>query len=121
MEVRLPYLFCPHWLLWAACTPSIFYLFFFLYNVNRCRVQIKLLLLLLSLLLLSLLLLLQAFITIQQRQTLHTWIIFYYSRQYFEQVLKWDSGSFEFYLLVCVILHECHSIMSADQGKPVLQ
>ena len=28
----------------------------------------------------------------------------------FEKVVKWDSGSFEFSLLVRVILHECHSI-----------
>ena len=28
----------------------------------------------------------------------------------FEKVVKWGSGSFEFYLLVRVILHECHSI-----------
>ena len=41
---------------------------------------------------------------------LHTWIIFYYSRQYFEKVVKWESGSFEFYLLLRVILHESHSI-----------
>ena len=38
------------------------------------------------------------------------WIIFYYSRQYFEKVVRWGSGSFEFYSLVCVILPECHSI-----------
>ena len=28
----------------------------------------------------------------------------------FEKVVKRGSGSFEFYLLVRVILHECHSI-----------
>ena len=28
------------WLLWTACTVSIFYLIF-LYHVNHCRVQIK--------------------------------------------------------------------------------
>ena len=28
----------------------------------------------------------------------------------FEKVVKWGSGSFEFYLLVCVIRLECHSI-----------
>ena len=28
----------------------------------------------------------------------------------FGKVVKWGSGSFEFYLLVRVILHECHSI-----------
>ena len=28
----------------------------------------------------------------------------------FKKVVKWGSGSFEFYLLVRVILHECHSI-----------
>ena len=38
------------------------------------------------------------------------WVIFYYSRQYFEKVVRWGSGSFEFNLLVCVILLECHSI-----------
>ena len=38
------------------------------------------------------------------------WIIFYYSRQYFGKVVRWGSGSFEFCLLVCVILLECHSI-----------
>ena len=65
---------------------------YFLYHVNQCRVQIKLLLL-------------QAFIIIRQRQTLHTWIIFYYSRQYFEKLLGGED-----YLLVCVIHLECHSI-----------
>ena len=37
------------------------------------------------------------------------WIIFHYSRQYFEKVVRWGSGSFEFYSLICVILPECHS------------
>ena len=38
------------------------------------------------------------------------WIIFYYSHQYFENVVRWGSCSFEFYLVVCVILLEYHSI-----------
>ena len=64
-------------------------------NVGYSWVRIKLL---------FLLLLLQAFIIIRQRQTLHTWMIFnfLYSR-IFEKVVKWGSGSFEFYLLVRVI------------------
>ena len=111
--MRLPYLFSPQWLLWAACTLSI-YLYIFLYHVNQCRVQLgtnKVLLLLLSL---------QAFIIIRQRQTLHTWMILYflYSQPgfppIFEKVVKWGSGSFEFYLLVRVILHECHSIRAVQ-------
>ena len=74
--VRLTYLFIPQWLLLAPCTLSIF-ISIFLYHVNQCRVQIKLLLFLL-----------QAFIIIRQRQPLHTsWIIFYYSPQYFEKLL----------------------------------
>ena len=50
-------------------------------NVAYSWVQIKLLLLLL---------LLQAFIIIRQRQTLHTWMIFYflYSRQYLKKLLN---------------------------------
>ena len=102
--VRLTYLFSPQWLLLAPCTLSIF-ISIFLYHENQCRVQIKLLLL-------------QAFIIIRQRQTLPTWISFYYSRQYFEKLLEGGSGSFEFYLLVCVIRLECHSIRGHSPDSP---
>ena len=36
--------------------------------------------------------------------------VFFIFPPIFEKVVKWGSGSFEFYLLVRVILHECHSI-----------
>ena len=36
--------------------------------------------------------------------------LFFIFPQIFGKVVKWGSGSFEFYLLVRVILHECHSI-----------
>ena len=37
----------------------------------------------------------------------------------FEKVVKWGSGSFEFYLLVRVILHECHSIRGHSKDVTV--
>ena len=36
--------------------------------------------------------------------------LFFISPPIFEKVVKLGSGSFEFYFLVRVILHECHSI-----------
>ena len=72
-----------------------------MYHVNQCRVQLgtnKVVVVVAA--------------SIRQRQTLHTWMILYFFifPPIFEKVVKWGSGSFEFYLLVRVILHECHSI-----------
>ena len=89
------------WLLWAACT--LYFHLIFLDHVNQCRVQLGT----------NKVVLLQAFIIIRQRQTLHPAMdhsLFFMFLLIFEKVVKWGSGSFEFYLLVRVILHECHSI-----------
>ena len=63
------------WLLWAACT--LYFHLIFLDHVNQCRVQLDT----------NKVVLLQAFIIIQQRQTLHIWIIlsFLYSCQYLKK------------------------------------
>ena len=76
----------------------IFNKFFYILqiNVEYSWVQIKLLLLLL-----------QAFIIDITHMDDSLYLIF---PPIFEKVVKWGSGSFEFYLLVRVILHECHSI-----------
>ena len=44
-------------------------------------------------------------VVVVERETLHTWMIFYflYSRQYLKKFVKWGSGSLDFYLLVRVI------------------
>ena len=63
-------------------------------NVEYSWVQIKLLLL-------------QAFIIDITHMDDSLYLIF---PPIFEKVVKWSSGSFEFYLLVRVTLHECHSI-----------
>ena len=75
----------------------IFIKFFYILqiNVGYSWVQIKLLLLL------------QAFIIDITHMDDSLYLIF---PPTFEKVVKWGSGSFEFYLLVHVILHECHSI-----------
>ena len=67
-----------------------------LYIFIKFFVQIKLLLLLL-----------QAFIIDITHMDDSLFFIF---PPIFKKVVKWDSSSFEFYLLVSVILHECHSI-----------
>ena len=76
----------------------IFIKFFYIlqFNVGYSWVQIKLLLLLL-----------QAFIIDITHMDDSLYLIF---PPIIEKVVKWGSGSFEFYLLVRVILHECHSI-----------
>ena len=38
--MRLPYLFSPHWLIWAAGTLSIYIYLIVLYHVNQCRAQL---------------------------------------------------------------------------------
>ena len=48
-------------------------------------------------------LLLQAFIIIRQRQTFRDDFLFFIFPPIFKKVVKWGSGSFEFYLLVRVI------------------
>ena len=75
----------------------IFIKFFYILqiNVGYSWIQIKLLLLL------------QAFIIDITHMDDSLYLIF---PPIFEKVVKWRSGSFEFYLLVRVILHECHSI-----------
>ena len=81
----------------------IFNKFFYILqiNVEYSWVQIKLLLLL------------QAFIIDITHMDDSLYLIF---PPIFEKVVKWGSGSFEFYLLVRVILHECHSIRGHSRG-----
>ena len=120
--MRLPYLFSPQWLLWAACTLSIYYLIF-LYHVNQCRVQLgtnKVVVVV------ELLLLLQAYAFGIDRHYTHGWFcILFIFPPIFEKVVKWGTGSFEFYLLVRVIsswmpfdpgpFKGCYSVTSAER------
>ena len=90
----LQYSACRIICLLSLCIYQFFYILQI--NVGYSWVQIKLLLLLL-----------QAFIIDITHMDDSLYLIF---PPIFEKVVKWGSGSFEFYLLVCVILHECHSI-----------
>ena len=96
--VRVTYLFIRQWLLWAPCILFIF-ISIFLYHVNQCRV-----------LKYSCSCCCCKHSLLFDRDRHYRMDNFLYSRQYFEKVVRWGSGSFEFYLLVCVILLECHSI-----------
>ena len=92
--MRLPYLFSPQWL-WAACTLSL-YLSHFLYHVNQCRVQLGT----------NKVVVVAAIIHYYSTETDITHVDdfpFFIFPPIFEKVVKWGSGSFEFYLLVHVI------------------
>ena len=84
---------------------SLYIYLIFLYHVNQCRVQLgtnKVVVVVIA-----------ASIHYYSTETDITHMddsLFFIFPPIFEKVVKWGSGSFEFYLLVRVILHECHSI-----------
>ena len=96
--MRLPYLFSPQWLLWEACTLSI-YLSNFLYHGNQCSVQ-------LGTNKVVVVVVVAASIHYYSTETNITHMedfLFFIFPPIFEKVVKRGSGSFEFYLLVRVI------------------
>ena len=95
--MRLPYPFSPQWLLWTACTLSIYLIF--LYHVNQCRIQ-------LGTNKVVVVVVVAAIIHYYSTETYITHVddfLFFIFPPIFEKVVKWGSGSFEFYLLVRVI------------------
>ena len=77
-----------------------------MYHVNQCRVQ-------LSTNKVVVVVVVAASIHYYSSETDITHMddfLFFIFPPIFKKVVKWGSGSFEFYLLVRVILHECHSI-----------
>ena len=85
---------------------SLYIYLIFLYHVNQCRVQ-------LGTNKVVVVVVVAASIHYYSTETDITHVddfLFSIFPPIFEKVVKWGSGSFEFYLLVRVILHECHSI-----------
>ena len=92
-------------LLRAACT--LYFHLIFLDHVNQCRVQLG------TNKVVVVVVVVAASIHYYSTETNITHMddsLFSIFPPIFEKVVKWGSGSFEFYLLVRVILHECHSI-----------
>ena len=99
--MRLPYLFSPRWLLWAACTLYIYLIF--LYHVYQCRVQLGTNKVVVVVIVVHVPASIHYYSTETDIITHMSDFLLFIFLPIFEKVVQGGSGSFEFYLLIPVI------------------